>query len=56
MQMELFNKKYDINVYRLLKHLDEEVAARPHLKRSVKLTKLNLPNKPLILRIGGRTL
>ena len=39
-QMELFNKKYDINVYRLPKHLDEEVA-RLHLEKiGVKLTKL----------------
>ena len=38
--MELFNKKYDINVYRLPKHLDEEVA-RLHLERiGVKLSKL----------------
>lgn len=32
-QIELFNKKYDINVYRLPKHLDEEVA-RLHLEKS----------------------
>lgn len=39
-QIELFNKKYDIDVYRLPKHLDEEVA-RLHLERiGVKLTKL----------------
>jgi adenosylhomocysteinase len=39
-QMELWTKKYDINVYRLPKHLDEEVA-RLHLERiGVKLTKL----------------
>ena len=39
-QIELFNKKYDINVYRLPKHLDEEVA-RLHLEKiGVKLTKL----------------
>ena len=37
---DLFNKKYDINVYRLPKHLDEEVA-RLHLEKiGVKLTKL----------------
>lgn len=39
-QIELFNKKYDVNVYRLPKHLDEEVA-RLHLRKiGVKLTKL----------------
>ena len=39
-QIELFSKKYDINVYRLPKHLDEEVA-RLHLEKiGVKLTKL----------------
>lgn len=39
-QIELFNKKYDVDVYRLPKHLDEEVA-RLHLERiGVKLTKL----------------
>ena len=39
-QIELFNNKYDINVYRLPKHLDEEVA-RLHLEKiGVKLTKL----------------
>ena len=32
-QIELFNKKYDINVYRLPKHLDEEVA-RLHLEKN----------------------
>ena len=36
----MFNKKYDINVYRLPKHLDEEVA-RLHLEKiGVKLTQL----------------
>jgi len=39
-QIELFNKNYDVNVYRLPKHLDEEVA-RLHLEKiGVKLTKL----------------
>lgn len=39
-QMELWTKKYEIGVYRLPKHLDEEVA-RLHLdKLGVKLTKL----------------
>ena len=39
-QIELFTKKYDVDVYRLPKHLDEEVA-RLHLdKIGVKLTKL----------------
>ena len=39
-QIELFNKKYEVNVYRLPKHLDEEVA-RLHLEKiGVKLTKL----------------
>ena len=39
-QIELFNKKYDVNVYRLPKYLDEEVA-RLHLEKiGVKLTKL----------------
>ena len=39
-QIELFNKNYDVDVYRLPKHLDEEVA-RLHLERiGVKLTKL----------------
>jgi len=39
-QIELWTKKYDINVYRLPKYLDEEVA-RLHLERiGVKLTKL----------------
>jgi len=39
-QIELFQKKYEINVYRLPKHLDEEVA-RLHLEKiGVKLTKL----------------
>ena len=39
-QMELFNKPYPIDVYRLPKHLDEEVA-RLHLERiGVHLTKL----------------
>ena len=38
--MELFNKKYEVNVYRLPKHLDEEVA-RLHLEKiGVKLSKL----------------
>jgi len=37
-QLELWNKKYEINVYRLPKHLDEEVA-RLHLDQlGVKLT------------------
>ena len=35
-QIELFNKKYDINVYRLPKHLDEEVA-RLHLEKIGKI-------------------
>lgn len=39
-QIELFTKKYEIDVYRLPKHLDEEVA-RLHLEQlGVKLTKL----------------
>lgn len=39
-QIELFTKKYEIGVYRLPKHLDEEVA-RLHLDQlGVKLTKL----------------
>ncbi len=39
-QIELFNKDYEIGVYRLPKHLDEEVA-RLHLERiGVHLTKL----------------
>ena len=39
-QIELFNKKYETDVYRLPKHLDEEVA-RLHLEKiGVKLTKL----------------
>ena len=39
-QIELFNKKYEVGVYRLPKHLDEEVA-RLHLERiGVKLTTL----------------
>lgn len=39
-QIELFNKKYDVDVYRLPKHLDEEVA-RLHLEKiGVKLSKL----------------
>jgi adenosylhomocysteinase len=39
-QIELFNKEYAIDVYRLPKHLDEEVA-RLHLEKiGVKLTKL----------------
>ena len=39
-QIELFNKKYETGVYRLPKHLDEEVA-RLHLEKiGVKLTKL----------------
>jgi adenosylhomocysteinase len=39
-QIELWTKKYDVDVYRLPKHLDEEVA-RLHLERiGVKLTKL----------------
>lgn len=39
-QIELFNKKYEVDVYRLPKHLDEEVA-RLHLEKiGVKLTKL----------------
>ena len=40
-QIELFNNKYEVGVYRLPKHLDEEVA-RLHLgKLGVKLTKLS---------------
>ena len=40
-QIELYTKKYEIGVYRLPKHLDEEVA-RLHLEQlGVKLTKLN---------------
>jgi len=40
-QIELYTKKYDVNVYRLPKHLDEEVA-RLHLDQlGVKLTKLS---------------
>ncbi|MDD3078656.1 MAG: adenosylhomocysteinase [Paludibacter sp.] len=39
-QIELYTKKYDVDVYRLPKHLDEEVA-RLHLAQlGVKLTKL----------------
>jgi len=39
-QIELYTKHYDVNVYRLPKHLDEEVA-RLHLEQlGVKLTKL----------------
>ncbi|KAA6347684.1 Adenosylhomocysteinase [termite gut metagenome] len=39
-QIELFTNRYDIDVYRLPKHLDEEVA-RLHLEKiGVKLTKL----------------
>ena len=39
-QIELYTKHYDIGVYRLPKHLDEEVA-RLHLDRlGVKLTRL----------------
>ncbi len=39
-QIELYTKKYDVNVYRLPKHLDEEVA-RLHLEQlGVKLTVL----------------
>ena len=39
-QMELWNNNYEVGVYRLPKHLDEEVA-RLHLERiGVKLTKL----------------
>jgi adenosylhomocysteinase len=39
-QIELFTKKYAVDVYRLPKHLDEEVA-RLHLEKiGVKLTKL----------------
>lgn len=39
-QIELWNKDYDIDVYRLPKHLDEEVA-RLHLEQiGVKLTKM----------------
>jgi len=39
-QIELFNNDYELNVYRLPKHLDEEVA-RLHLEKiGVKLTKL----------------
>lgn len=39
-QIELWTKEYEVNVYRLPKHLDEEVA-RLHLERiGVKLTKL----------------
>jgi adenosylhomocysteinase len=39
-QIELWTKQYEVNVYRLPKHLDEEVA-RLHLERiGVKLTKL----------------
>ncbi len=39
-QIELYTRKYDVNVYRLPKHLDEEVA-RLHLEKiGVKLTTL----------------
>ncbi|MEW5794713.1 MAG: adenosylhomocysteinase, partial [Bacillota bacterium] len=39
-QLELWTKKMDVGVYRLPKHLDEEVA-RLHLEKiGVKLTKL----------------
>jgi len=40
-QIELWQKKYDVNVYRLPKYLDEEVA-RLHLEQlGVKLTVLS---------------
>ncbi len=40
-QIELWNKKHDLKVYRLSKKLDEEVA-RSHLEKiGIKLTKLN---------------
>ncbi len=39
-QIELFNKEYPIDVYRLPKHLDEEVARLHLAKLGVKLTKL----------------
>jgi adenosylhomocysteinase len=39
-QIELYTKKYEVDVYRLPKHLDEEVA-RLHLDQlGVKLTQL----------------
>lgn len=39
-QIELFNKEYPIDVYRLPKHLDEEVARLHLAKLGVKLTQL----------------
>jgi len=47
-QMELFNKPYAVDVYRLPKHLDEEVA-RLHLERiGVHLTTLTQPQADYI--------
>ncbi len=40
-QIELFNKEYPTDVYRLPKHLDEEVARLHLAKLGVKLTKLS---------------
>ena len=53
-QIELFNKKYDINVYRLPKHLDEEVACLHLEKIGVKLTADSRTGR-LYWCIGGRT-
>ena len=39
-QLDLWQKKYDIGVYRLPKYLDEEVARLHLAKLGVKLTKL----------------
>ena len=52
-QIELYTKKYDVNVYRLPKHLDEEVA-RLHLEQlGVKLL-CSRPNRPIILVLKPR--
>ncbi|MDD2285023.1 MAG: adenosylhomocysteinase [Paludibacter sp.] len=53
-QIELNTKKYDIDVYRLPKHLDEEVA-RLHLEQlGVKLTKLTTEQAAYIgVEVGG---
>ena len=54
-QIELFNKKYETGVYRLPKHLDEEVA-RLHLEKiGVKLTKLTPRTSCLYRRECRRT-
>ncbi|MEA4936650.1 MAG: adenosylhomocysteinase [Paludibacter sp.] len=53
-QIELFTKKYEVNVYRLPKHLDEEVA-RLHLAQlGVKLTELTPEQAAYIgVEVGG---